>query len=295
MDALFILAFVIFVMFATSREEKGWSNSSPSFNWSSGGSTIQTSSIGAYRSLALNSGNASYEDEAYKEYIELDNWGDTNLNITGWTLKNGKDKRTYASGDSLQQFSADVATIPQGTKLLRAQGGSAMGDIVLEPGERAIITTGYIGVNSPIQITSFKETSCTGYIEGLPEYAFTPTLSTSCPSPSREPGLANLDRDCQDYISGLSSCNTPEWSAKDSNGETCTTCIRGRRLSNQCAAFIKEHFSYQGCVAYHASDKDFSKKTWRIFLGRAWQMWSDKYETINIFDRAGNLVTGREY
>ncbi len=294
LDAVLILGFVIFVMLVTPRGENTWKVSDA--NWLPDAKVETVDQGGSQSSISLSTGNAPYTSDAYKEYVALYNWGNTPVSITGWQLRNGKDKRTYDNGGSLQKFSADLATIPTATKLLYPNGTGSEQNVVLAPGERAIVTTGYFGVRSPVSVKSFKENLCTGYIEMLPEYSFEPSLDASCPSPAKEPGFEGLDSECRDFVSTLSSCRTPEFDTKTYNNETCTTCVGGRRLSSQCAAFVKEHFSYKGCLAYHSGDANFdNKNTWRIFLGRAWEMWSDKYETINVFDRAGTLVESEDY
>lgn len=301
LDAILIIAFLVFVMIAT-HGDSGKSNggflsgTTLGSDFSSGSKSIQrTTTIGSSK-INISSGNAAYEYQPYKEYITVENWGNTPIDITGWTLRNGKDKRTYDIGGQLQRFSADIASIPQATALLSPSGGSAMLDVVLERGDRAIITTGSPGPRSPYTIVSFKENTCTGYLEKLPDYSFDPALELSCPRPSTEPGLDGLDTACRLFIDTLSSCTTPHFDTKDRNGETCETCLNGKRLSSPCATYIKKHFSYQGCIAYHAGDANFtSNRTWRIFLGRGWEMWAKNYESIELFDRFNNLMSTQNY
>lgn len=245
--------------------------------------------------ISITSGNAPYTYQPYEEYVTIENTGPAPVDITGWKLRNGKDKRPYYSGNTLQRYSADISVIPQAARLLTGTDQNTLSNVVLEPGERAVVTTGKMGVQSPYKIVSFKENMCTGYLENMREYAFLPSLSFSCPRPSTEPGIELMDAACRDFINTLSACETPIFENKDSNGEYCDTCIRGQRLSSVCANFIKEHFNYGACVAYHGRDKDFSGKTWRIFLGRSWEMWADKYETVELFNRFDQLVDYQNY
>lgn len=286
----------------SSTSGGSWFSSGPiqsqgSSSYRSQGGTISAPTLtSSYSSLiSIDRGNASYATESYNEYITVDNRGENSVDITGWQLRNGKDHRSYSVGSSLQRFSADTALIPRAALVLSPTGMSAAQDVVLKPGERAIVTTGSVGIKSPYQITSFKENICTGYIEGLPEYAFEPPLNMSCPSPSNEPGAENLDRACIDYLGSMSSCHTPEFNTVDRYGNVCSNCVDSHPLSSQCVAFIKEHFSYQGCLANHSSDPNFSGNTWRIFLGRGWEMWSDKYETIELYDKQGKLAAFQNY
>lgn len=243
--------------------------------------------------ISLNRGNAPYSYQPYEEYVTLDNVSNHNIDITGWKLKNAKDKRTYNFNGAEQKFPADIAFIPQATTLYNFS--SPLSDIVLKPGDRAIITTGNMPVQTPYRISNFKENICTGYIESHPDYNFTPALNSNCPDPNSEPGVENLDNQCRNFVRFLSRCASPIFEVKDSNGDPCTNCINGQRLSNSCVAFIKEHYTYQGCLAYHSGDTNFEGRTWRVFLGRGWEMWDTQYETIQLFDRLGNLVTFDSY
>ena len=218
--------------------------------------------------ISISSGNASYTYQPYEEYIALDNYSSSPINITGWQLRNGKDRRTYYNGGSLQRFSADIATIPQATAFLSPTGNFSFQDVILKDGERVIITTGTIGVNTPYKIVSFKENMCTGYIEALSDYTFSPPLTQNCPRPGSDLGVSSLDIQCRTFINNLSSCRTPEFNPTTKDGASCNTCVNGTLLSSQCADFVKEHYNYKGCVAYHSSDTNFSGRTWRIFLGR---------------------------
>lgn len=302
LDGILIIVFLIFVVLVTPSG-KGRNSENPGFvpdtNLSSqghGGGTGTTQTASSYRDISIGSGNAAYTYQPYEEYITIENWGDTPLDITGWQLKNGLDKRSYDRGGTLQRFSASIAVIPQAAKLLSPRGESMLQNVILGRGETAVVTTGSVGVRTPYKVVSFKENACTGYIESHEDYAFNPPLTQNCPRPSLEPGLADMDSECRTFVEQLSSCRTPEFDRLDREGEPCSNCVNGERLSSSCTKFIKEHFSYQGCVAYHSGDPDFhSGDTWRIFLGRSWEMWADKYETIELFDRFGQLVDFENY
>ncbi|OHA96387.1 MAG: hypothetical protein A3J09_02240 [Candidatus Zambryskibacteria bacterium RIFCSPLOWO2_02_FULL_51_21] len=279
---LAVLIVITITMPKDSRQIETVSSSGAPSSISSANSPSSAASSGSNGSnhISIGSGNASYAYQPYEEYITIENRGDTAVNLGGWQLRNGKDKRPYYSGSVLQRFSADVAILP---------------GISLGPGERAIVTTGRIAVQSPYPIENFRENVCTGYIEALPDYAFVPSLTQNCPRPSLEPGAENLDRECRDFVSYFPTCQTPVFGGKDSDGEYCENCINGKRLSSSCASYLKEHFSYQGCLAYHSRDAGFTGKTWRLFLGRGWEMWADKYETIELYDSNGQLVDYQNY
>jgi len=283
-------------VYGVSGESSGSGSGSYLSSYDESGEGEQTKSSNYSNSVSIGSGNASYAYQSYEEYITIENRSRNSIDITGWQLRNGKDHRAYNYGGNLQRFSADIVSIPQGTLRLSPTSNNIFQNIVLGSGERAIVTTGSIAVQSPYKIVSFKENICSGYIEGLDDYAFTPPLTQNCPRPYDEPGLNSLDIQCKEFIKRLSSCRQPKFDPKTPDGKgTCTTCVNGKILTSQCAGFIKEHFTYQGCVAVHGSKPNFSLKTWRIFLGRGWEMWSKDYETIELYDRSGQLVDFQNY
>lgn len=306
-NALLILAVIIIAVATLPSDERklGFSAPGDSYSLIAPGSSISSSGNSSSQAgrtaressyISIGSGNAAYSYQPYEEYITIENTGQSAVDITGWQLRNGKDKRPYYSnGSQLQKFSADIALIPKAAKLFMPTNNQVLGNVVLEPGERAVVTSGNNSIRDPYQITSFKENICTGYIEMLPSYAFTPPLTQNCPRPSLEPGVENLDRECRDFLATFPSCQTPKFGGKDYEGEKCTNCINGKRLSNVCVDFMKEHYSYQGCLANHAGKPDFYGKIWRIFLGRSWEMWAEKYESIELFNSAGQLVDYQNY
>lgn len=247
------------------------------------------------RSISLGTGNARYAYQTYEEYITIDNRGRESVNITGWYLKNGKDTRAQDFGGKLVYFPSDIAIIGQASIFVSPENQNTFGDIILGPREKAIVTTGSMGSQLPYKIVSFKENICSGYLENMPEYDFTPPLTRNCPRPSEEPGVSSLDTECRKFIERMPSCQTPEFNTRDRDGEICQTCVNGTALSSSCIAFIKDRFNYGSCVANYKNSPDFSGRTWRIFLGRGWEMWAREYETIELFDWLGRLVESRSY
>ncbi len=293
-NGILILAVLLIIIISTPEDGNRTASVSSGSIFSSG-NYISQESAPQSQHISLSTGNAAYSYQPYEEYVTIDNYGGSPVNITGWQLRNGKDKRPYYQSGILQRFSADIAVIPQATRVLSPQGQNVFGDVILQSGETAIITTGAIGLLSPYKIVSFKENSCTGYLERLSDYAFTPPLSQACPQPDREPGIDGLPPECRDIIRTVSSCETPEFKFKDWNGEPCDNCLDGKSMPSYCAAFIKEHYSYQGCIANHLNDANFSGRTWRVFLNRGWEMWAEDYETIELFNSYGQLVDFKNY
>ena len=244
----------------------------------------------------LGRGNSGQSVDATEEYITLRNRGDYPISITGWFLTNAKGTKSYTLNGRLLYEPSDQATIPQGTLLLTPNGQNVLGPIVLNENETAIVTSGYVGQRSNIPIVSFKVNKCTGYLESDAEYKFTPSLRRSCAQSEDEPGYYYLDEKCKDYIDGMGTCHIPDFETRDLNGESCRNCVDGRRgLSGSCVAFLKEHYNYAGCLAYHSQDQDFLGKEWRVFLGRTWEMWADDDETITLFDQFGKTIDYLSY
>ena len=247
------------------------------------------------RSISIGVGNASRSYQPYEEYITIENRGRDSINITGWTLKNAKDERTYELGGRIQHFPADTAVVGRGARFISPYGESVVQNIVLGPGEKAIVTTGSMAQLSPYRITSFKENVCSGYLGELRNYSFEPALRRDCPNPEIELGVRNLDTKCQNYIDRLRSCETPDYDKRDRDGEICSNCADGVQLSSSCINYLKGHYSYSGCIANHAGDPNFEGDTWRIFLGQKWEMWANDHDIIKLFDSTGNLVDYKSY
>jgi Lamin Tail Domain len=253
--------------------------------------TITTSYKGA---LSISPGSAQYAYQPYQEYITLSNHGSQSIDISGWKLEDGRGQRTYNVGGAVEHFPSISATIP-----------SANGqDIVLNSGDYADIVTGSVDNTNPYTVTSMRENECLGYIANTPGYNFSPPVNTQCVQPYLEPGAQTLDTQCQNFLKKLSPCQTPKFDTinsydnytADSQGNTCAGCVNGvAGLSNQCIAFIKEHFSYQGCLAYHSGDANFESKVWRIYLDQPWEMWAADHDTISLFDLQGRLAAYEAY
>lgn len=297
----FVILAILVVLFISNINKDGVnfganssSTSSPK-STSVGSQSVMVSKPPDELKISLGSGNAPRAYQPSEEYITIDNRGKQPVTITNWYLKNGKDKRAYDMGGQLKYFPADTVTIGKGVLFISPSGYNVFHNIILQPGDKAVITTGSIGSQHPYKIVSFKENICSGYLENLEEYTFTPQLSTNCPRPADELGVSALDTECRKFIERLPSCRTPEFDTKDSDGEICRNCVNGKPLSSACVTFIKSRFSYDGCIANHVNDENFSGKTWRVFLGHGWEMWAKEFEIIELFDQFGQLVKSKTY
>jgi hypothetical protein len=275
------------------RGFSGTNTTGPTTRSSSNNPSYTSSYSGEVR---LSTGSAAYATDPSAEYISIINQSDASINITGWKLQNAKNKRTYLVGGTDTHFQSDVVTIPGGTRVLSPSGRSILDAIVLKKYDEAVIVTGPMAVQSPYPVVSFKENMCSGYLENLSSYDFTPTLRMNCPRPEDEAGFANLDRGCQNFLRSFPLCHTPTYGGVDQNRQRCTGCVDGRDdLSSSCIAFIKSHENYPSCVALHEQDPEFEGTIWHIFLNQKWELWDKDNDTISLFDNEGNLVTSYTY
>ena len=201
------------------------------------------------------------------EYVEISVAQNASapINITKWVL------------ESEATYNAEI--IPKGTNVPTSGVVNATQDIILQPGERAIINSG----ESPVG-ASFRENKCTGYFNTFQK--FSPSLPQNCPLASKELsssyGVPYIhDPDCIDYANSLSRCQIP--------------LAKAVNLNDTCQSFLIKYLNYNGCVAAHKNDSDFNGNTWRIYLGRTTPMWRTKHEVVKLLDERGKTVAMFSY
>lgn len=187
------------------------------------------------------------------------------VNLSGWKLvSDATDSRV---------------TIPKGTEVPTSGIVNDAEDIVLAPGDRAILISG----RSPIG-SSFRENKCIGYFSSFQR--FYPSLPQNCPVPSDElitfygPEYIR-DTRCIEYVQTLSRCQV-------------TLSLPGT-MSNACKNFAITYLNYNGCLTAHRNDTDFSGTTWRIYLGRTAPLWRTKHEIVKLLDSNGKTVDAFSY
>ncbi|MDO8408374.1 MAG: hypothetical protein Q7S95_04080 [bacterium] len=246
---------------------------------SSGGSLLKSSGVGTPVTL---SGIAYGVPSPYQGLVSMSHYVsgaganesirlqasprmNTPINVSGWTLKS--------------EATEAASSIPRGTGLPTSGIVNAAQDIVLLPGEQAIVVFG----SSPVG-TSFKENKCVGYFAQFQR--FSPSLPQNCPVPMSElqthyQGTYIKDAVCIDYVDGLSRCQ-----AALSPPST---------VSGACQSFLVTYLNYNGCVNAHNNDPDFSGTTWRIYLGRTTPLFRTKHEVVKLLDAGGNTVDAFSY
>jgi hypothetical protein len=53
---------------------------------------------------------------------------------------------------------------------------------------------------------------------------------------------------------------------------------------------MRERFTYQGCVSKNRASDSFSLKQWRVFLGKSRELYSNRHDTITLYDAEGRIV-----
>ncbi|MFZ1074998.1 MAG: hypothetical protein WAN50_01355 [Minisyncoccia bacterium] len=233
----------------------------------SGGAIFGTPSL--YRGIVSLShsvsGAGSSDPKNENIALHVSQNGGIPVDLTGWTLVSD------ATGNS--------AVIPKGTEVPMSGIVNAAQDIVLTPGESAILISG----QSPIG-ASFRENKCIGYFSTFQK--FSPALPQDCPSPSSEfdayyGGIYIRDAACINYVNALSRCQV--------------VLSPPANLTSACQSVLVNHLNYNGCVNSHQNDTDFEGDTWRIYLGRTNSMWRSQHEVVKLLDKSGNTVDAFSY
>lgn len=262
----------------------------------SSGSVVNNAASGANSTWAgkvnIEKGSASSAIQPADEYIIIKNVSKTSepINISGWTLKNAG---VVSGGSGILRGSQKSVIIPQGVYVLRPGQANTLAPIILQKGERAVVTSGKIGITSPYPINySFKTNICTGYLDRLPYYNFKPSLPAGCPDSEKEVGVESLDDTCFKLVKGLGRCETPEFKFDSEYGEELVDGKLG--ISSACKNFLKAHYNYLGCLTFHSNDSNFAGKEWRVFLSGL-PLWAKDRETIFLYDSTGRLVDSLSY
>jgi|GEM_PF-2299777 len=243
-------------------------------------------------SIALGQ-SAENTNSTNKEYVTLraNNNNKTPIVITGWKIDNGQNNTYSDSSGQLVRRSSAIVTIPSGTKLLTGVSRSALSPIALNPGDTAYVITGGVIGNNPYTVdASFLVNKCSGYLNNLDGYNFTPRIGGSCPRATDEVNLNGLPQACYNFINSNfgSSCRTPKITTDPKKG----TLVNGQVVSSVCQNLAVQNFSYGACLSEHLGDKDFYKNVWYVFLRlNTTGIWARNRSTITLYDSAGKIVS----
>lgn len=248
------------------------------------------------RISSLGSASNAYDPDAEYIVLEADGNNKESVNITGWGLVNGRGSNVVASGIAQKKGVADQVNIPDGRLVYLPGSATPLQPIKLAPGEKAVVVSGYVpdfgGYSG-----SFRSNICLGYLEDEDD-KFTPQLENQCPDPEIEPGIEFIDDECREFVADMQRCHTPRFRSYTEEGDRRRNTpsvdnISG--FSSSCRSYLREHYSYGGCVKNHMYDKDFYGSEWRVYLNRPWEMWAKGEETISLFDDRGLLVDQKSY
>jgi len=216
-----------------------------------------------YKDVVTLSANTSTlaADDPDEEYLTISVSGraESAISMSGWRLVSVRSKES--------------ATLPSAVPVFKSGSVNQTVPLTLNPGERAIVVSG----RSPVG-ASFRENACAGYLAVRQD--FVPALSRSCPA-----RMDDFERFYNGAASDYQSCK-----AAVQNGSQCERPRQGG-ASSACDEFMRAHYSYNGCVTYHASDRNFFGSTWRLYLGESRDdLWPSRNETIKLLDAADNTV-----
>lgn len=236
----------------------------PQFNFSNPESKNGIDSASIYKNKAsIGSSSPAKEKDPQKEYVEIRTSSNNKepVNISSWYLEN-------KNGEKLKIGQA--ATLPLLGEINIQQ------DILLKPGEKVIVATGW----SPIG-TNFQINKCIGYFSQMQD--FYPKLSDKCPDPIKDEVLpASLDNACIDYI--------------NREFKLCTAYITlPANLSNNCKEYINERINYNGCIVWHKKNSDFYKPEYRVYLKKDSELWNNEHEKIILYDDGGKIIDWISY
>lgn len=204
-------------------------------------------------------GKASYSS-AEEEYLEIRAKSSNTeaVNITGWKIE-GKN---------------DYIIMPTAVPLFRSNVINTEQNILLKPGQKAIIITG----RSPLGV-NFLINKCLGYL--TQSQSFYPSISKECPSMKSEDWPSSLSDKCLDYIDSIPRCKA--------------NLSYPLGLTTSCVEVIKQKLGYNKCVDLHKNDADFYKSEWRIYLNRNDDLWKKDREEIKLIDGTGVLIDKISY
>lgn len=238
-----------------------------------------------YRDIVSFSGGNPGKELAVDEYIRIraSSRLKSPVNITGWRI------------ESL--LTGNYGTIPSATPLPFIGVVNSESPILLAGGETVIVGSG----RAPLGI-SFRENMCTGYLDQVQR--FEPRLSERCPDPDDEfddfSGIipeSTRDEDydqCVNYVRRIDRCEIVREELRERHVRPSPSGVV-LPLTDQCATFIEDNLTYQGCVTNHLSDHDFFQKEWRVFMGSFSELWRKKHEVLRLLDASGHVVDVWQY
>lgn len=181
------------------------------------------------------------------------------INITGWSLENVRDKIIFPKG--IEKYNPSSNYIPKD-------------NIIIRQGDSIYISS----AQTPIGPTqAFKINKCFGYLTGL--YAFPIPVYRNCPSVDRK-DIYHLSNCCQEYILSAPSCDAQKDVYKVEESD--------------CKAYIGNNLNYVGCFIKYYQTSDFLGNQWQVYLNHNLAI-TGECNTIYLRDQNGLFVDKYAY
>lgn len=201
-----------------------------------------------------------------KDQIILKNKSKNQINLTGWRIISSR-----------ANF-----FIPQAVKDIPPDLNIKLENILLNPGERAIIYSNLY--NSPLGY-NFKLNKCFKYLaESRGELKpYLKNFVFPCERLTKQQLLEikykyRLSNNCLNILEKI-PCSGPkpqDWLKID--------------FDSSCYRFFENNYTYQGCYQNRKNDSNFYLKDWFIFIPDITTFTQNKYDEIKIYDQRGLLV-----
>jgi hypothetical protein len=89
--------------------------------------------------------------------------------------------------------------------------------------------------------------------------------------------------ECIDAIDAVPSCRQP------------VGPFAAGVIGDRCINYMRENFSYIGCVKNFRDTRDFLGDTWRVSLNRVKKMFNSRHDRVFLWDQNGLLADEFEY
>lgn len=210
----------------------------------------------------------------YSKNIEITSvsGGSSDVRDESITISNVGEKDSISITDFfIETYEKESFKIPKGHDL-PGLPGSVPGNIVLRPGDQAVIY-----VNTQERKTNFRENLCTGYFDQFSD--FNGALYHSCPTIDVSKRLDFSDS-CINILESIPSC---------------TIFGSGVIVENICNQYANTHYNYVGCVQDFKTRSDFYSNRWVVWMQRGIEFFRNDREQIFLKDTEGKVVSEYNY
>lgn len=239
-----------YIFFVRARNSQGIIDRTPAFI------PFQIRISDAYKKIYL-----SYDLRG--KQLTFTNFSRQPFNLTNWKISS---------------FAGDF-TIPQAVKFVEYFFDGLRQDIILQPGERLVLTTN----DSAIGLDAFKLNRCFRFLSRAYKFDFS---AGGCKNFSRDELFrlrryqALSDR-CVNFIQSHACVYPTDKELKTIQAEY------------GCYKFVWDNLTYRGCVENNRAKPDFLAKEWRVYIPTTRFNYS-RFDEIRVTDQLGFLVTSKK-